>query len=243
LGHETNNVDDLASSPTDRLRNALWNTNYAFDPQVDSYEWLGAPYLSFSGFLSSLDREKTPSGYIGNDTDNTSNSFSLGGGSSYENWNWSVSHTYATVEDHANNASDTVSNFSSVSTGWTVSDRLGLNADVQYGVFENKDNDENNYATNVNVGLRSVLVQDKLDLSLNYNLNLAGGSDDSPDKHIANMALGWTIKKASTNNPGLALALRGSLEKTNGNTINQSDETEYQLFAVFKVTAPISFEH
>ena len=54
--HETNNVDDLASAPTDRLRNAALNLSYNFDPQVGSREWLGTPYLNFSGFMADVDR-------------------------------------------------------------------------------------------------------------------------------------------------------------------------------------------
>lgn len=238
--NETNNVDDLASSPTDRLRNVSWSTNYAFDPQTGSRAWLGSPYLNFSGFISTLDRKDTPLGYLGNDTDNASNSLTLGGGSSYQQWYWSATHTYASLDDDANTTSDTVSNFSSLSTGWTVSDRLELNGDLQYGLFEDKDNNSKSYSTNMNFGLRSALIKNKLDWSLNYNLNLPSGDDDSPDKHIINSELGWTIQQTNKNHPGLALALRGSMEKTNANTSDTADDTQYQIFAIFRIMAPFS---
>jgi len=237
---ETNNVDDLASSPTDGLRNIAWSTNYAFDLQIGSRAWLGSPYLNFSGFVSTLDRKDTPIDYQGNDTDNASNSLTIGGGSSYQRWYWLASHTYASLDDDANTRSDTVSNFSSLASGWTVSERLELSGDLQYGLFEDKDNGTKSYSTNMNFGLRSVLIKNKLDWSLNYNLNLPSGDDDSPDKHIINSELGWTIQQANKNHPGLALALRGSMEKTNENTSDPADETQYQIFAIFRIMAPFS---
>jgi len=238
--NETNNVDDLISSPTDEFQNIAWSTNYAFNPQTGARAWLGAPYLNFSGFISTLEREDTPSGYLGNDTDNASNSITLGGGSNYKDWYWSASHTYASLEDDTNTTSDTVSNYSSLSAAWTVSDRLELNGDLQYGIFEDQDNDTESYSTNMNFGLRSALIKNKLDLSLTYNLNLANGDNDSPDKHIINSELGWTIQQTGNNRPGLSLALRGSMEKTNANTTTTTDETQYQLFAIFRITAPYS---
>jgi len=240
LVHETNNVDDLAGIPTDRMRNASWNANYAFDQQMEKLAWLGSPYLNFTGFISRLDREDTPDGYFGVDTDNSFESLTLGGGSNYERWYWSASHSFSSLEDHANTTSDTRNNFTSLGVGWTVSERLELNGDVQYGVFENKDTDENSYNTNMNFGLRSVLVPNTVNFNVNYNLNLAGGSDDSPDKQIVNSELAWTIRQAQTNNPGFAVALRGSVEKTNGNSTTTEDETQYQVFAVFRIMAPLS---
>lgn len=240
FGHETNNVDELAGIATDRLRSFIWSSNYSFDPQTGKTAWLGSPYLSFSGLLSKLDRKETPDGYEGYDTDNTSNSLTLGGGSSYEKWYWSASHTYASLEDDANTTSDATSNFSSVGLGWTVSDRLELNSDVQYGVFEDKGFDDTSYNTNMNFGLRSVLIRDKLNLDFNYNLNLASGSDDSPDKHVINTELGWTVQQARKNHPGLALTLRGSMETNHENTNNSDDEAQYQIFAIFQITAPFS---
>lgn len=240
LVHETNNVDDLAGAPTDLLKNVLWNGHYTFDKQTGSSAWLGSPYVSLSGYTATLDRDDTPEAYQGNDTDNTSRAVTLSGGSSYQQWYWSGSYSFASLEDKADVTSDTTSHFSSLGAGWTVSDRLSLNGDLQYGIFEDRDNDDNGYNTNINFGIRSVLIQDKLDLNVNYNLNLFGGSNDLPDKHILNSELGWTIRPARPNYPGFSLAVRGSMETTDGNTNNVADETQYQIFAIFRITAPLS---
>ncbi len=243
LSHETNNVDDLASSPTDRLQSIIWNTNYSFELEQSYSRWIGAPYLSFSGFVATLDREKTPTGYTGFDTDNISSSFTFGGGSSYEQWYWSASHTYAELDDHTGTISDTVGNLSNLALGLTLSDRLDINTGLQHSSFEDKTNNTTSYSTNVTFGLRSMLITDTLDLNLNYNLNLAGGNGDSPDIHIINSELEWTLLQARKNRPGIAFAVRGSMEMTDGNTTTTENETKYQVFTVLRISAPISTEY
>lgn len=243
LANETNNVDDLSSSPTDRLQSIIWNTNYSFELQPKVTNWTGSPYLSFSGFVSTLDRQKTPTGYAGFDTDSISTSFTFGGGSSYEHWYWSASHTYSEFNDRTKSTSDTVSNLSNLGLGLTISDRLDINTSLQHSSFEDKTNNTTSYSTNVLFGLRSILIADTLDLNLNYNLNLAGGDIDSPDIHIINSELEWTLVQARQNRPGLAFAVRGSMEMTNGNTTPPEDETQYQVFTVLRISAPLSTEY
>ncbi|MCX4187494.1 hypothetical protein [Methylophaga sp. OBS4] len=238
--HETNNVEDLEGLPTDRLRNASWSGSYAFDPQQGKLSWLGSPYLQLSGFIARLDRADTPDNYQGFDTDNAASSTTFGGGSNYENWFWSASHTYADFDDHAGVSGDTISRFSSVGAGWRPSSRLSVNTDLQYGVFESQTQNETTYTTNLNFGLLSLLIPNKLDLGFNYNLNLAGGDNDSPDRQLINAEIGWTFITASQNNPGIAVAIRGAMERNHGNSAQTTNEDKYQLFAVLRVTAPFS---
>ena len=66
--------------------------------------------------------------------------------------------------------------------------------------------------------------------NLDYNLNLSSGSGDIPDRHIVNSEVEYTVLQPRENRPGLALAVRGSMEDTNGNADTTLDETEYQVF-------------
>lgn len=240
LSHETNNVDDLEGLPTDRLRNVSWSGNYAFDQQQDNLAWLGSPYLQLSGFIAKLDRKGTPDNYQGYDTDNASTSVTLGGGSNYENWYWNLSHSYSEFDDHTGVTSDTISRFTTLGGGWRPSSRLSFNSDIQYGVFESQSNHSTAYTTNLNLGVQSLLIPNKLDLGLNYNLNLAGGDNDSPDRHLINAEIGWTFITASKNNPGIALAIRGSMENYHDNSAQTTSDDNYQVFAILRCTAPFS---
>ncbi|WP_020591323.1 hypothetical protein [Kiloniella laminariae] len=238
---ETNNVDDLASTPTDRLRSLDASLNYSFDPQSGSMEWLGTPYVGLSGFVATLEREKTPDGYTGPDTDSLSKSVTFTVGSSYSDWYWSASQSYARFDDETNETSDTVNHLSGINAGWSVSDRLDIYGGTQFGVFEEEDSDKLSYNTNLSLGVSAELVPEKLDLNLDYNLNLANGSGDTPDSHIVNSEVEWTFLQPRSNRPGLALAVRGSMEETNGSTDSTENETDYQVYMLLRVKAPFAF--
>ncbi|WP_343563897.1 hypothetical protein [Kiloniella sp. b19] len=237
---ETNNVDDLESLPTDRLNTIDGSLNYSFSRQEDDLAWLGTPYLFASGFHSDLFREETPAGYTGPDTDLQSSSLSFGGGSSYEEWNWSASYSVSRFVDQTNVSNDTLSNLAGVFAGWQVNERLYLNSGIQFGVLEDQDLDRYSYTTNMNMGFRAELIPDVLDWGLDYNLNLANGSGDSTDSHILNSEVEWTVLPPETNRPGFAVALQGALEDFDESTDTSINETEYQLFVVLRVKAPFS---
>jgi hypothetical protein len=240
LSHETNNVDDLEGLPTDRLRNASWSGTYAFERQQDQLSWLGSPYLQFSGFVARLDRKETPRNYEGIQTDNASKSTTFGVGSNYDRSYLNAGYTLSTFEDHTKVSSDTVSHFFSLGGGWRPGDRFSVNADIQYGTFETRLTHQKAYTTNFTLDMRSRLVPDKLDFSVNYNLNLAGGDNDSPDRHLINAELGWTYLEATKNKPGVAFALRGALERYHGNTQNSLYRDNYQVYAIVRITAPFA---
>jgi hypothetical protein len=235
--HETNNVDDLIGAPTDRMRNASLNLSYSFDQQT----WLGTPYLNFSGFVADLDRMETAVGYTGNNTNSVSDSTTLGGGSNYGAWYWSASHTLSQFEDYTNTSNDTVNNYTSLGAGWVINERFDINGGVSFGVIRDEDAADTTYDTNFNLGVNAVLIPRTLDLNLDYNLNLASGSGDSPDRQVVNSEVEYTIFEPSRNRPGLALAVRGSMEDENGNSNGTNDETEYLVFTVLRVKAPFNF--
>lgn len=239
---ETNNVNNLAALPTDRLRSVNLNTTYNFDPQSGRLSWLGSPYLSFSGMVSELERMRTPNDYFGSDTNALSDSYTLGGGSNYQNWYWSASHTLSQYEDFANNASDTVNNFTTLYTGWSVNPRLNIDGAISFGAYRDEDISLATYDTNLNLSLDAILIEDKLDINFDYNMNLASGSGDIPDRHIVNSEVEYTVTPPSRNRPGMAFAVRGSMEDTHGSANNIQDETSYQVFTVLRIKAPFGFD-
>lgn len=243
LSRETNNVDDLDGLPTDRLQQLSWNGSYVFTPSAEPNSWIGSPYLNFSGLVSKLDRDKTPTGYLGADTDNRTRSFTLSGGSNYETFYWTLSYTHGLFDDDTNSISDTSNQLSSVSLGWQVTPDLLVNSGLDYATFKERDNNNNSYDTRLGMGLVSTLIDEKLFLNVNYNLNRTAGDNDSPNRHIVNSELAWTFRQASYNRPGFSIALRGALEKTYGNTTLVDNQTSYQIFAVFKIHAPFSGQY
>lgn len=239
--HQTNNVDDLNYAPTDRLRNASFSLSYNFNSQIGAKSWLGTPYINVSGFIANLDRKDTPIGYTGVDTNSASNSYTLGGGSNYETWYWTASHTFSEFEDDTNVASDTENNFTSLGAGWRVNKRLNFETAISYGDFHDKDKSTSSYDTTINLGIDAILIQDKLDVNFDYNVNLYNGYNDIPNTHIVNSELEYTFFQPAQNHPGIALAIRGAMEDTHDNNNQQSDEKDYQVFIILRVTAPFGY--
>ncbi len=240
LVSESNNVDDLATAPRDRMQQLQMNASYSFDPQEGDMAWLGTPYLMMSGFVSDMNRIHTPLSYTGPDTDNVSRSLMLGGGSSYSDWYWSLTHTLAQFEDKANVASDTMSNITGLFGGYTVSENLEVHGGVQGGSFHDRANSpDTSFDTTLNFGASGNIIPNVLRASADYNLNLSSGSTGSPDRQMATSEVEWTLIKPETNKPGVALALRGSIEDNHGGVTQ--DETAYQVFTVLRVRAPMLF--
>ncbi len=241
--YETNNVDNLDAVPTDSLQNLSFGLNYTFDPQTGGLEWLGTPNVYLSGFVAEMGRVDTPAGYLGPDTDNITTSLTVGGNTSYENWSWGLSHTISTYADRTGESSDTINNGTGINLNWTDYDRYSIGGGVQLNVFEDRDTNKISYGTNFYTDISAEIMKDILNLNVNYNLNLAAGSDDQPDTHLLNGEVEWTFLQPEPNIPGVAFAVGGSMESTNGNTDSSEDQTAYQVFFVIRVKAPFAYDY
>lgn len=239
LVDETNNVDDLAGAPEDRLQHLTLNSTYSFNPQEGNLAWLGTPYVNAAVFLATMNREKTPSGYTGFDTDTISRSFTLGGGTSYNRWYWGANHTWAEFDDHANNAGDTLTTITGVYAGWNISDGWDVHGSMQFGSMRDRTQASNAFDTTMNFGVTGMIIPNLLRANFDYNMNLSDGDGDIPDRHIVNSEVEWMLVEPRTNRPGLALALRGAMEDSYGSTTQ--DGTVYQVFSLFRVKAPLAF--
>ncbi len=241
--YETNNVDDLEAVATDYLHNLSFSTNYTLDPIEGDFDWLGTPNLYVSGFIADAGRKDTPTGYLGPGTNNLTKSVTLGGNTSYGNWSWGVSHTVSSYEDFTNTSNDTLNNGTAFNINWTDFDRYSVGGAVQFNVFEDLDEKTSNYGTNITMDMSAEILEDVLNLNVDYNLNLSAGSGDQPDTHLVNGEVEWTFLKPEPNNPGVAVALGGSMESSNGNADSADDETVYQVFLVFRVKAPFVYDY
>ncbi len=243
-GYETNNEDDLADVATDRVITANIDGSYSFtidreDP--DDLAWLGTPFVGFGVSYVDADRKKTPTGFVGETTDNATLTYYANLGTSYERWNWQVSYNRSVFEDDTDVSSDTANETVDLSAYWTVTDNLNLSAGTQFNRYIQKDAGERSYNVTGNLGLQASLIPDTLTSNLFYNMNLSSGSGDVPDKHILSGEMEWTFIPAEVNKPGVALAFRGSMEKEYGNTDSSLDDTKYEGFIVLRLKAPVSY--
>lgn len=242
--YQTNNVDDLETLPTERLRSYQLSANYypTIDPPAEGEtDWFGQPFLNFNAGSAGNKRIKTPEAYLGTDTDNQSYSVTLGGGSSYGAWGWQVSETFSSFLDRTNQSSDSTNYMTDVSAYWTVNDAVQINSGVQWSRFKDKTFDTRTNSINLNLGLQAEIIPETLDTTLNYNLNLLTGDGDTPDNTIANGEVVWTILPPTENNIGVAFAFQGLLEKRDGNSDRSFNGTDWQAFGLLRISAPVSY--
>ena len=242
--YQENNVDDLDDLPTEKLVSLQFSGNYyptVEPPAEGETDWLGQPYLNLSVGSAGNKRIETPAAYLGSDTDNQSYSITVGGGSSYGAWGWQVSETYSGFLDRTDESSDTSNYLTDLSAHWTINDRVELNGGMQWNRFRDKDFDTRNNTINVNFGLQAEIIPETLKSYLNYNLNLLTGDGDTPDNTVANGEIEWTIFPPTENRVGIALAFQGLLENRDGNDDKSFDGTDWQVFSLLRVSAPVSY--
>ena len=242
--YQTNNVDDLAGVPTDRLLSLQFSGNYypTIDPPAEGEsDWLGQPYLNINLGVADNDRVDTPSGYAGIGTDNQNRSITLGGGSNYAQWGWQISETFSQYEDKTGNAADTNNYLTDFSANWTVNDGLQLNGGLQWGQFQDRDANTDTNTINLNIGFQADIIPDVLKSKLNYNMNLLTGDGDTPDSNIVSGEVEWTLFPPRENSIGAALAFQGLLENKNGNADDSLDGTDWQVFSVLRISAPLAY--
>lgn len=243
ISREDNNIDGLSNVPTDRSYTGGADARYEIDidrKTKSDYAWAGQPFLLFGGSTRFAERLRTPVGYTGQDTNQLHNTFYLGGGSNHGETSWQVVYQVSNIDDRANNENDNRSSLGQFTVNWTPSERFSLNTSLQATQNIRGANDNESYTYNGLIGLRAALVPKEIDLTFDYNLNLAAGSGDTPDKHLFTSEVSWTLREVKVNQPGIAIALRGSLETNNGNTNSNLDITKYEGFLVLRINAPVS---
>ncbi len=241
---EFNNVDDQEDIATDQVSSFAVDGNYSFSIEretPDDLAWLGTPYIGFGGNFINADRDKTPTGYLGWDTNNKSMNYYLSVGTSYERWNWQLGYNTSKFEDDTDISEDTVNEMIDLSAHWAVSDRLSLSSGLQFNKYLLKDTDERSYNVTGNFGLQAQIIPDTLYTIIDYNMNLSSGSGEVPDRHLFTGEVEWTVIPVETNKPGVALAFRGAMEKEHGNDGSSLDDTKYEGFFVLRIKAPIKY--
>ncbi|MTI08985.1 hypothetical protein [Curvivirga aplysinae] len=234
--YETNNVDGLHNMPTDELVTVEAGLSYGFEEQKDDLAWLGTPYVTMTAFVADMSRKETPDNYTGADTNNNTESISFGGGSNYDEWYWSSDYSYQQFEDYTNTSSDTVNHLLAWNAGWSVSSSWEVTGGVEVSNFRNETTNNNFYDTAFRFGSQSELIQDQLDLNLDYNLNLASGSDDRPDEYYISGELEWNLIQSQANRPEVSFVTKGSMEdKIGKSSSTTTDEKVYQVFLQLRI--------
>lgn len=244
VDHQLNNVDDLDYLPTDRNINVYFNGNYMpyVEPLEDgSMPWYGQPFFGLSASFYEIDRVEASKDFPDDDANNSTRSITLSAGSNYETWNWNLSHTIYSFEDHVDLSSDTRNNSTGLSVYMLVDDWLTLQPTIQFDNFEDLDTGDDNQSLLLNFGANITVIPETLDASLYYSLNHRMGDGDTPDTNSLNGEVVWTLRHAEANRLGVALALSGFVQDTNDDFHNPEKDLQYQAFTSLRLSLPVAY--
>ncbi len=244
VDHQVNNVDDLDYLPTDRNINVYFNGNYTpyIEPLEDgSLPWYGQPFFGVSASFYEIDRIDASQDFPNDDANNSTRSVTLSAGSNYETWNWNLSHTIYSFEDHVDLSSDTRNNSTGLSAYVLVEDWLSLQPSVQWDNFEDLDTGDDNQSLLLNLGANVTVIPETLDATLYYSLNHRMGDGDTPDTNSLNGEVVWTLRQADVNRLGVAVALTGHIQDTNDDFDNPEKDLQYQAFTSLRLSLPVAY--
>lgn len=237
LGHETDNVDDLALLPRTETTQGVVSLTYTplqkltAEGQLPTPAWYGQPTYNITHVDVDQGVEKATSTLASGALHATRNT-TLSAMFNYSTWSWSISHAFGKDDDFINVAPDTENRMTQLAANMRVGEKLSVSPSVQFNEITNKDNralDSETMTVGLNMGYA---FSQRINSSLGYNVNRQQTDDNSTDVRthdiIANLS--WMVQPAQGLKPGMALALEGQYHDAEDRVTVSNDQNNYQLF-------------
>ena len=245
LGHETDNVDDLALLPRTETTLGILSLTYTPlqvpgpDAQIPPPSWYGQPTYNMTYVNVDQGVEKASTTLTSGALHATRN-LSLSAAFNYPTWNWSVAHTLGKDDDLKNIGPDTENDLTQLTANLRFGDKLTLGPTAQLNHVTNKDNNNlDSDTTTMGLNLGYAFTQ-RLSANLNYNLNHQHVKDGSSDLKTKDTTgnLSWLAQPAQGLKPGVTLALEGLYHRADDRVIASNNVNNYQVF----VKAAVSWQ-
>ncbi len=237
LGHQTDNVDDLALLPRTEITQGVFSMTYTPlpvpgpDGQLPPPSWYGQPTYNMTYVNVDQGVEKASATLTSGALHATRN-LSLSAAFNYPTWNWSVAHTLGKDDDLKNIGPDTENHLTQLTANLRFGDKLTVGPTAQINEVTNKDNnnlDSDTRTMGLNLGY--VFTQ-RLSANLNYSLNHQHVKDGSTDLKTEDTTgnLSWLVQPAQGFKPGVTLALEGLYHQADDRVVATNNVNNYQVF-------------
>jgi hypothetical protein len=237
LGHETDNVDDLALLPRTETTQGIVSLNYTplqkpgADGQFPSPAWYGQPTYNMTYVNVDMGVEKA-GGTLSSGALHATRNLALSASFSYPTWNWSVAHTRGQDEDLKDFGPDTENRLTQLTANLRLGDKLTLGPTAQINRITNKSNnnlDSDTTTMGMNLGY---LFTQRISANLSHNLNHQRVKDGSTDIQTRDTVgnLSWMVQPAQDMKPGITLALEGLYHDADDRVTASNNVNNYQLF-------------
>ena len=152
-------------------------------------------------------------------------------GSSYDRWSWNASHTVMRFDDNNDPTFVTQSDDTAFDVFVQLGSRASVSARVQRTELSDLHTDFEDVSWLGGISTQFVIVPDKLDGTLSFDLQRLRNSDSSIDTRTGtvNAALNWTVMRARDYRPGLLLTLSAAGQDVQ-TTGADKGRTNWQVF-------------
>ncbi len=237
LGHETDNVDDLALLPRTETTQGVVSLNYTPlqlpgpDGQLPAPSWYGQPTYSMTYVNVDQGVEKASADLASGALHATRN-LSLSAAFNYTTWNWSLAQTLGKDDDLKHIGPDTENHLTQLSANMRFGDKLSLGPTAQFNRAINKDDSSLDSVTKT-LGLNlGYAFSQRVNANLSYNFNhqyVKDGSSDLKTKDITE-SLSWLVQPAQGLKPGITLSLDGLYHSADDRVVASNNLNNYQVF-------------
>lgn len=237
LGHETDNVDDLALLPRTETTQGIVSLTYTplqkpgADGQFPPPAWYGQPTYNMTYVNVDQGVEKASATLTSGALHATRN-LALSASFNYPTWNWSVAHTLGKDDDLKHIGPDTENHLTQLTANLRLGDKLTLGPTAQINRVTNKDNDNlDSDTTTMGLNLGYLFTQ-RISGNLSYNLNHQHVKDESADLKTQDTvgSLSWMVQPAQGMKPGITLALEGLYHEADDRVTASNNLNNYQVF-------------
>jgi hypothetical protein len=242
---EENNVDANRFLPTQTLSRKNLTINYSpmmINPDNRIWSTVGSPSVILSHILTQHSQSSEDIFVAGYDLNNQVAESALTLMFSRPQWNWSMQyqvlkHDERTQEVSQNGyliyqpPSDVSNRLAALQLGWLPSERVSVNASMQWNTRMETDFDNDFRNRNISIDTFFQIVPGKLTAHINYNLGknwsrLSHNAliEDDMENQFGNAQFSWHAFKMQGENPGLDVYLRGNYGKLNNRAYAQVTE-------------------
>ncbi len=233
LGHETDNVADIAGVPTTATDQIRLQLGYTPSAEAEPEGWSPFARASYSAMLSLIRQayDDAPAG-IGLELDRVSRDLRLSAYFAPGSWSWGLGYGFSDFDDKAATGADSRSHLASLSASVPLLDhRLWLRPDLQWNRLDYPELDYRQRSLLARLGLEAALLPQRLTLVLDLSVNRERSNDDSVDSEMRFLQanLSWSAWQPSDYRPGGSVFLSGSYQDTS----DRADRTDEDLYQVF----------
>lgn len=243
LGHETDNVDDLALLPRTATTQDILSLAYTplqmpgADGQFPPLSWYGQPTYNMTFVTVDQSVEKA-SGTLTAGALHATRILSLSAAFSYQTWYWSVAHMLGKDDDLQHIGPDTENHLTQLTANLRFGDKLTLGPAAQFNqITNNSDNSLDSATTTVGMNLGYLFTQ-RISGNLSYNSNHQHIKNDSTDLKTQDTVgdLSWLVRPVQGMQPGVTLSLQGLYHAADDRVIASNNLNSYQAFLKLAVS-------